>query len=313
MATYANLQDQYPLRGTLGRNKARDAREWLIEGVLVTAAAVSILTTLGILFSLATEAVSFFRDVSLAQYFGDTRWSPGGTRGRYGIWPLISATMMTSFIALCIAVPLGLLAAVYLSEFASHGARSVIKPALEVLAGVPTVVFGFFALIFVTPLLRDVIPGVSIFNALSAGLVMGIAILPLVSSLSEDAMSSVPRSLREGAYGLGATRFEVATKVVLPAALSGIVASIILALSRAVGETMIVALAAGQLPKLTIDPREQMQTMTSYIVQVTQGEASAGSVQYKTIFAVGTTLFVLTFLMNLFSFWFVRRFREVYD
>lgn len=313
MAIDTNIGDHYPQRGTLGRNPARDLRERLIHGVLMAAAAVSILTTLGILVSLTSEAIAFFREVSPAQFFGDTRWSPSGSNGRFGIWPLISATLVTSFIALLIAVPLGLLAAVYLSEFASRRARDIIKPALEVLAGVPTVVFGFFALLFVTPLIRDIIPGVSIFNALSAGIVMGIAILPLVSSLSEDAMSSVPLALREGAYGLGATRFEVATRVVLPAALSGIVASIILALSRAIGETMIVALAAGQLPKLTVDPREQMQTMTSYIVQVSQGEASVGSVQYQTIFAVGTTLFVLTFIMNLFSFWFVRRFREVYD
>lgn len=313
MAIESNIREHYPQRGTLGRNAARDLRERVIHGVLMAAAAVSILTTIGILVSLTSEAVAFFREVSPAQFFGDTRWSPGGSNGRFGIWPLISATLVTSFIALLIAVPLGLLAAVYLSEFASRRARDIIKPALEVLAGIPTVVFGFFALLFVTPLIRDIIPGVSIFNALSAGIVMGIAILPLVSSLSEDAMTSVPLSLREGAYGLGATRFEVATRVVLPAALSGIVASIILALSRAVGETMIVALAAGQLPKLTADPRKQMQTMTSYIVQVSQGEASVGSVQYQTIFAVGTTLFVLTFIMNLFSFWFVRRFREVYD
>jgi phosphate transport system permease protein len=220
---------------------------------------------------------------------------------------------LTSFIALVVAVPLGLLSAVYLSEFAPPRVRDILKPALEVLAGVPTVVYGFFALTFVTPLLQDWFTGFSTFNSMSAGLVMGIMIIPLVASLSEDAMASVPTSLREGAYALGATRYEVATKVVFPAALSGIVAAVVLALSRAVGETMIVAIAAGQNPTLTLDPRVPVETMTAYIVQVSLGDTPYGSLSYLTIFAVGTTLFVLTFLMNLFSFWFVRRFREVYD
>ncbi len=312
MASTQRIADGYPQRGNMGRNTARDIRERAIHLILLAAAAVSIFTTIGILFSLLGETISFFRNVSIVEYFTGTRWAPSFSRRSFGVLALISATAMTSFIAMLIAVPLGLLAAIYLSEFASRRARSIIKPLLEILAGIPTVVYGFFALLFVTPLIRRVYD-VDIFNSLSAGIVMGIAILPLVSSLSEDAMSAVPNSLREGAFGLGATRFEVATRVVFPAALSGIVASVILALSRAVGETMIVALAAGQRPRFTFDPTVTVQTMTSYIVSVSQGEAAVGSIQYQTIFAVGTTLFAITFAMNLFSHWFVRRFREVYD
>jgi phosphate transport system permease protein len=221
--------------------------------------------------------------------------------------------VLTSTIALVIAVPLGLISAIYLSEFAPSRARSILKPALEVLAGVPTVVYGFFALVVVTPVLQRIIPGLSAFNSLSAGLVMGVMIVPLVSSLSEDAMSSVPDSLREAAYGLGGTKFEVATRVVFPAATSGIVASVILALSRAFGETMVVAIAAGQNPTFTLDPTVPVMTMTSYIVQVSLGDTPYGSLSYLTIFAVGTTLFVMTFAMNVVSHWIVRRFREVYD
>jgi phosphate transport system permease protein len=281
--------------------------------VLFLAAAIGVLTTLGILISLATETIAFFRQVSLSDYFGSTRWTPLFSSKQFGIWALISATLLTAAIALLIAVPLGLLAAIYLSEFASPRARDTIKPMLEVLAGVPTVVYGFFALTFVTPLLQNVVPGLATFNSLSAGIVMGIMIVPLVSSLSEDALSSVPRSLREGAYALGGTRYEVATQVVVPAALSGIVASVILGLSRAVGETMIVAIAAGQSPNFTFDPRETAQTMTSFIVQVSLGDTPTGSIEYQTIFAVGTTLFLMTFALNVVSHWFVRRFREVYD
>lgn len=304
----------YPERGTLSRNVRREATENVIYGVLLIAAAISIVTTIGILISLLGETFAFFRNVSIVEYLTSTSWTPLFSIQTFGIWPLVSATILTSVIALIIAVPLGLLAATYLSEFASPRMRNLLKPALEVLAGVPTVVYGFFALLFVTPLLKGIVPGgLSGQNALSAGIVMGIMIVPLISSLSEDAMSAVPRSLREGAYGLGATRYEVATKVVFPAALSGIVASIILALSRAVGETMIVAIAAGQRPVFTFDPTVPVETMTAYIVQVSLGDTPAGSLEYQTIFAVGTTLFVMTFAMNLFSHWFVRRFREAYD
>lgn len=295
------------------RNRARDLRERLIAGVLLIAATVGVLTTLGIILSLANETIQFFRIVSIVEFLTSTSWTPLFSVQTFGIWPLITATALTSAIAVAIAVPLGLISAVFLSEFAPPRVRSMLKPALEVLAGVPTVVYGFFALIVVTPFLQQFIPGLSTFNSLSAGLVMGIMIVPLVSSLSEDAMSSVPQSLREAAYGLGSTRFEVATRVVLPAATSGIVASIILALSRAAGETMVVAIAAGQNPTFTLDPTVPVMTMTSYIVQVSLGDTPYGSLSYLTIFAVGSTLFVMTFLMNVISHWVVRHFREVYD
>ncbi len=304
---------QYPERKSLGRNRARDGREHTIRGVMFAAALVSILTTLGIIASLLFETIDFFREVSLDRFFLDTVWTPLFADQHFGIWALVSATALTSMIALFIAVPLGLVAAIYLSEFASKRAREILKPVLEVLAGVPTVVYGFFALTVITPALKGFIPELGTFNSLSAGLVMGFMILPLVASLSEDAMAAVPQALREGAYGLGGTRFEVATRVVFPAALSGIVAACILALSRAVGETMIVAIAAGQNPTFGFNPFVGVETMTSYIVQVSLGDTPAGSLAYKTIFAVGTTLFVMTFVMNLFSQWFVRRFREVYD
>ena len=274
---------------------------------------MSVATTFGVILALFSETVDFFRQVSFREYFGDTRWTPLFSSKRFGIWALVSATLLTSAIALLIAVPLGLLSAIYLSEFAHRRVRDTVKPMLEILAGVPTVVYGFFALLFVTPLLRNFIPTLGTFNSLSAGIVMGVMIIPLVSSLSEDALSSVPMSLRQGAFALGATRREVATQVVMPAALSGIVASIVLALSRAVGETMIVAIAAGQSPNFTLDPRVTVETMTAYIVQVSLGDTPAGSIEYQTIFAVGSTLFVMTFLMNLFSHWFVRRYREVYE
>jgi phosphate transport system permease protein len=295
------------------RNRGRDLRERAIAGALLTAAVIGILTTVGIIASLAGETIRFFRQVSLFDFLTDTQWTPLFSDQHFGIGPLVTATLLTSAIALLIAVPFGLVAAVYLSEFAPPRARAVLKPALEVLAGVPTVVYGFFALIVVTPFLQDLIPGLSTFNALSAGIVMGVMIIPLVSSLSEDAMSAVPSTLREGAYGLGATRFEVATRVVFPAALSGIIASVILALSRAVGETMIVAIAAGQRPVLTLDPTVPVETMTAYIVQVSLGDTPYGSLSYLTIFAVGTSLFMMTLVMNAVSHWVVRRFREQYD
>jgi len=303
----------YPGRKTLGRDRVRDLREHTVRNLLFLAAIISIVTTAGIILSLASETWEFFQEVSLIQFLGETEWTPLFSIQKFGIWALVSATITTSIIALLIAVPLGLVAATYLSEFASERARNVLKPVLEVLAGVPTVVYGFFALLFVTPLLKRVIPDLSTYNSLSAGLVMGIMILPLIASLSEDAMSAVPMSLREGAYGLGSTRFEVASRVVFPAAISGIVASVILALSRAVGETMIVAIAAGQNPNFTFNPTETVETMTAYIVQVSLGDTPAGTLAYRTIFAVGMSLFVLTFVMNLISQWFVRKYREVYE
>jgi phosphate transport system permease protein len=269
-------------------------------------------------FALGFDAFEFFQRVPLTAFFLDTVWTPLFAEKRFGIWALVSATALTSLIALTIALPIGLIIAIFLSEFAPPQVRDVLKPTLEVLAGIPTVVYGYFALLFITPLFQEWFLNlfgieVSTFNALSAGFVMGIMIIPLVSSLSEDAISAVPSALREGAFGLGATRFEVAWRVVVPAALSGIVASFILALSRAVGETMIVAIAAGQNPIFTFNPFVPVATMTAYIVQVSLGDTPYGSLEYFTLFAVGTVLFIFTFFMNMASFWFVRRFREEYD
>lgn len=276
-------------------------------------ALISIATTLGIILSLVFETIEFFKEVPIGRFLTDTEWTPLFANPKYGILVLISATFLTSVIALLVAIPVGLMTAIYLSEYASDKTRRYLKPALEVLAGVPTVVYGYFALLFVTPILQIVIPGLEVFNALSAGLIMGIAILPTVASLSEDAIYAVPQSLRQGAYALGATKQETVINVVLPAALSGIVASVILAIARAVGETMIVTIAAGQNPRLTLDPRLSVQTMTSFIVQVSLGDAPTVSLEYKTIFAVGMTLFLITLILNMISFWFVNRFREKYD
>jgi phosphate transport system permease protein len=282
-------------------------------------ALISIATTAGIVLSLIFETMAFFQQVPLGRFLSDSQWTPLFNNPQYGIFVLISATFLTSAIALAVAIPLGLMAAIYLSEYASPGLRRWIKPALEVLAGIPTVVYGYFALFFITPLLQTFIPTLETFNALSAGLIMGIAILPTVASLSEDAIYAVPQSLRQGAYALGAMKRETVQNVVLPAALSGIVASCILGVARAVGETMIVTIAAGQNPRPIsadlsfLDPRLAVQTMTSFIVQVSLGDAPVQSIEYQTIFAVGMTLFVITLLLNIFSFWFVNRFREKYE
>jgi phosphate transport system permease protein len=274
---------------------------------------VSVGTTLGIVFTLIFETIEFFRAVPIFRFFSEFEWTPLFADAKFGIWVLISATILTSTIAIAVALPIGLLAAVYLSEYAPSKLRQFLKPSLEILAGVPTVVFGYFALLTVTPFLQKIFPSLQGFNALSAGLVLGVSIIPLVASLSEDAIYAVPPSLREGAYALGATKRETIVDVVLPSALSGIVASFVLAISRAVGETMIVAIAAGQNPRFGFDPLVPVQTMTAYIVQVSLGDTPAGSLAYKTIFAVGMTLFLLTLALNSFSFWFVRRFREKYD
>lgn len=291
----------------------RNVRESFIQIALLLAATVSVLTTIGIVFSLLFETIAFFSEVSIIEFLTETEWTPLFSIKKYGIWPLLSATLLTSAIALLVAVPLGLVAAIFLSEFASDNVRRTIKPLLEILAGIPTVVYGYFALTTVTPFLQNFIPTLSIFNSLSAGIVMGVMLIPYVTSLSEDSLSAVPHSLREAAYGLGSTRFEVATRVVAPAAISGIVASIVLAFSRAVGETMIVAIAAGQNPRFTFDPTVPVMTMTSYIVQVSLGDTPYGSLSYYTLYAVGFTLFLFTFVLNIFSYWMVRKFREVYD
>ncbi len=290
----------------------RKAFEQVIRMILLLCGLVSVVTTIGIIAVLIVETVEFFQQVTLAQFLLDTQWTPVFVDKHFGIWPLITGTLMTSAIALAVSLPLGLMTATYLSEYASQRARAVIKPILEILAGVPTVVYGYFALLFITPLLQRVIPDLAGFNAISPGVVMGIMILPLVASLSEDALHAVPVALREAAYGLGATRYEVTTQVVVPAALSGITASIILAVSRAVGETMIVAVAAGQRPTLTLDPRRPIQTMTAYIVQMSLGDTPVYSLDYQTLFAVGFTLFVITFILNLISDAVVRRYRETY-
>ncbi|WP_373528061.1 phosphate ABC transporter permease subunit PstC [Nostoc sp.] len=284
-----------------------------VKALFALFAFVSVLTTIGIVLTLIFETVEFFKAVSIWQFLTDTQWTPLFTNKQFGIMVLISATLLSSVIAIAVALPLGLLAAICLSEYAPAELRKWLKPALEVLAGVPTVVFGYFALFTVTPFLQTFIPGIQGFNALSAGVVLGISIIPLVASLSEDAIYSVPRSLREGAYALGSTKRETIISVVLPAALSGIVASFILAISRAIGETMIVTIAAGQNPQLGFNPLVPIQTMTAYIVQVSKGDTPAGSLAYKTIFAVGMTLFLITLALNIFSYWFVRRFREKYE
>jgi phosphate transport system permease protein len=293
--------------------RARARREQLIHAGLAFCGIVSILTTAGIVFVLLFEAIAFFREVSLWRFLTDREWTPLFADKQFGVMVLASATFLTSLIALVVAIPIGLMSAIYLSEVAPRSVRRVVKPLLEVLAGVPTVVYGYFALLFVTPLLQLVFPSISGFNALSAGLVMGIMIIPLVVSLSEDALFAVPQNLRDGAYALGATRLQVATRVVVPAALSGIVASFILAVSRAVGETMIVAIAAGQSPNLTLNPFVPVETMTAYIVQVSLGDTPTGTLEFKTIFAVGMTLFLLTLGLNILSHRLVSRFRERYE
>ena len=284
--------------------------ERAIEAGLAMCGYLSIAITVGILFTLASETVGFFQQVSFAQYFGDTEWTPLFADKHFGIWPLIAGTMLTAGIAVSVALPFGLLAAVYLSEIASHRARSVLKPALEILAGVPTIVYGFFALVVVTPALQVLVPGLKGFNALAPGIVMGVMIIPMISSLAEDALHAVPVTLREASYGLGASKASTVMRVVLPAAMSGIVAAVLLAISRAIGETMIVAIAAGQQANLTTDPREAVQTMTAFIVQVSMGDTPAGSLEYQTIFAVASTLFFLTLVVNGLSHRLARRFRE---
>lgn len=288
--------------------------ETLIEGSLFIAGAISILTTLGIVYVLGKEAWLFFGDpeVTLSKFLGTTEWVP--PIGQFGIWPLVTATMMTSTIAMLVALPLGLATAIYLSEYATDRMRGILKPILEILAGIPTVVYGYFALTFMTPLLRSIFGNeVQIFNTASAGIVVGILIIPLVSSFSEDALYAVPRSLREAAYGLGATKLETAIKVVVPAALSGIAAAFVVAISRAIGETMIVAIAAGAGPSFTLNPFESAETMTGHIVRISGGDLSYDSIDYNSIFAIGLLLFFMTLSLNVISRRIVSRFREVYE
>lgn len=275
-------------------------------------ALISILTTVGIVLILISESSNFFREIPLIDFLTGTKWTPLFSDPEFGVLPLITGTLMVTVIGSIVAIPVGLGSAIYLSEYAPDKVRSVLKPILEILAGIPTIVYGFFALSFVTPLLQKILPQTEVFNVLSAGLVVGIMIIPMICSLSEDAMMAVPRSLRMGAYALGSTKLEVALKIVVPAALSGIVASFVLGLSRAVGETMIVTLAAGSLAQLTFNPLESMQTLTAYIVSVSNGDTQHGTVEYNTIYAVGITLFVMTLVMNIIAGYVARRFREEY-
>ena len=284
-----------------------------IAAILFLSTFLSVLVTAGIVAVLLAEAITFFADVSVFEFITGTRWTPLFSSKQFGVLALVAGTTLTAVMAMVVALPLGLLSAIYLSEYAPNSVRKVVKPILEVLAGIPTVVYGYFALLFVTPILRSISGDIAVFNAMSASIVMGIMILPMVSSLSEDAMRSVPRNLREGAYALGSTKLEVSTLVVVPAALSGIVSAFILAVSRAIGETMIVTIAAGQNPTFTLNPFVPIETMTAYIVQVSQGDAPAGSIEYKTIFAVALLLFTITLLMNLLSQFVVSRFREEYE
>ena len=318
------MASDYPLdpleRGAAGREGRALRASWqkvlperVITAIMVICTIMSVLTTAGIIFVLLFQALQFFGEVSFFEFITGTRWTPLFLSKHFGVLALVSATFLTAVLSMFVALPLGLLSAIYLSEYAPEPARRLVKPVLEILAGIPTVVYGYFALLFVTPILQSISDEIFVFNGLSASIVMGIMILPMVASLSEDAMRAVPRSLREGAYALGATKLEVSTRVVVPAALSGIVSAFILAISRAIGETMIVTIAAGQTPNFTLNPFVPIETMTAYIVQVSLGDTPTGTLEYKTIFAVALLLFAITLVMNLLSQYIVRRFREEYE
>ena len=287
--------------------------ETVIKGVLALCALVSVATTLGIVAALFIPAFEFFQTVNFVDFITGTEWAPLFLQKSFGVVPLIVGTLSVTFWACLVAIPLGLGAAIYLSEYARPRVRKTLKPALELLAGIPTVVYGYFALTFVTPLLRDIGIQVSVFNALAAGLVMGVMILPTVASLSEDAMTAVPRDLRDGAYALGSSKLQVSTRIVVPAAVSGIVAAFVLGISRAIGETMIVLLAAGQQPNLAFDPRQAVETMSAFIAATGAGDVPTGSIEYKTIFAVGATLFAMTLVVNAVAIRLVRKYREAYE
>jgi phosphate transport system permease protein len=303
---------EHTISDRLARRRLRHAKERLIEFILFLAASVSVATTIGIVLILLKESFDFFQVVSIWTFMTDTMWTPLFSEPRYGILPLLSGTLVSSAVALMVAIPLGTIIAIYLSEFAPFGVREVAKPFLELLAGVPTIVYGYFALLFVTPLLQQLIPSLPGFNLLSAGIVMGIMIIPTVSSVSEDAMRAVPMALREGSYAMGATRFQTAIRVVTPAAFSGIAAAYILGISRAVGETMILAVAAGMQPNLTWNPLEPAATVTAYIVQVALGDLPHGSIGYQTIFAAGLTLALVTLFFNVLGHMLRKRYRQAY-
>lgn len=316
MFWFSKPVEQKPQRSMMEPSRERtlrQLRENIIRVLLQLCAGVSILTSFGILGILLFESLPFFEEVSPWEFLTGTNWAPLMEPRHFGVVPLIAGTLLVTGVAAVIVIPIGSLAAMYLSEYASPKARKRLKPALEVLAGIPTVVYGYFAVIVVTPALRAVLPNASVFNALSAGIVVAIMIIPTVASLSDDAMRSVPRALRDAGYGLGATRREITLGVVFPGALSGILSSYVLAIGRAIGETMIVTMAAGATPRLTLNPLESIQTMTGYIVQVSLGDTPNGTVEFRTIFAVGLTLFLMTLTVNMASFWIRKRFREAYS
>ena len=305
-------QNNTTISPRLAKNIKRNVKERVIEFILMLAALSAVLTTFSIVAVLVIESLAFFEHVSVIDFLTDTQWTPLFEDAHYGIMPLVAGTLTTSAIALCVAIPLGTIGAIYLSEFASHKVREIVKPILELLVGVPTVVFGYFALLFVTPLLQKIYPDLPGFNMLAPGIVMGIMIIPYISSVAEDAMRAVPMSMREGSYAMGATRFQTAVKVVSPAAISGIIAAYILAISRAVGETMVVAIAAGQQPNLTFNPMESAATITAYIVQVALGDLPHGSIGYQSIFAAGLALMIMTLTFNILGHLARKRFRETY-
>lgn len=308
MKSQHNVREMIQNKSNIGSSKS----DKIMPIILAAIAAISILTTVGIVVTLLTETITFFTKVPMSKFFLETDWNPFSSNPKYGIWALILGTLKITAIATIFAVPVGLGAAIYLSEYASKRTKKIIKPILEILAGIPTIVYGFFALTLVTPILRSIFPSISSFNAISPGLVVGVMIIPMIASMSEDAMSSVPNKIREGALGLGSTKLEMIFKVIIPAATSGIMASIVLAISRAIGETMIVSLAAGSSPSFDLDLTHSIQTMTAYIVQVSQGDATNGSDLYYSIYAVGFTLFIFTLIMNFISQWITKRFREEY-
>ncbi|MEQ1601202.1 MAG: phosphate ABC transporter permease subunit PstC [Methylophilaceae bacterium] len=296
----------------LAKNIRRNIKERVIELILMLAALSAVATTFAIVGVLLYESLTFFKAVSLVDFFTDTQWTPLFEDAHFGIMPLVSGTLTTSAVALAVAIPIGTIGAIYLSEFATHKVRETVKPILELLVGVPTVVFGYFALFFVTPMLQKIFPELPSFNMLGPGIVMGIMIIPYISSVAEDAMRAVPMSMREGSYAMGATRFQTAIRVVTPAAISGIIAAYILGISRAVGETMVVAIAAGQQPNLTFNPMESAATITAYIVQVALGDLPHGSIGYQSIFAAGLVLMVMTLIFNILGHWVRKKYRQKY-
>ncbi|MEY3804789.1 MAG: hypothetical protein RL667_911 [Pseudomonadota bacterium] len=310
--TMLNKITELAISPRLAKNIRRNVKERVIEIILMLAALTAVFTTFAIVAILLFESLGFFKTVSLVEFFTGTEWTPLFEDAHYGIMPLIAGTLTTSLVALAVAIPVGTIGAIYLSEFASHKTREITKPILELLVGVPTIAFGYFALLFVTPLLQIIYPDLPGFNMLSAGLVMGVMIVPYIASVAEDAMRAVPMSMREGSYAMGATRFQTALRVVTPAATSGIVAAYILAVSRAVGETMVVAVAAGQQPNLTFDPTQGAATITAYIVQVAMGDLPQGSIGYQSIFAAGLVLFVMTLCFNIIGYVVRKKFREQY-